>query len=266
MCNELSKCSLEKEINWFKAGSSVYFRFINNTWQKSQAELNITLPEMLLAIDIPDGALITGGVSNFKGISDAFVLRKDKIRKINSMKYPRAAHSMVLLDSQVFVVGGTDYVSQTWEKCEMYDLVKETWTILSSMNEQRSHCGIGVLNRQIYVAGGENSYSGYLNSIERYDCDLNEWKLISVKLKKKLLYPVCCGKDGKLLILGGFGQEGNNNEVERYNPISNVMERVKDLTVGVWSLMAPIVENSRITLFARGDEENPPSTVVYAFN
>jgi hypothetical protein len=90
------------------------------------------------AVTLENGeVLITGG-----GISKkAFILnpREMNIKKVASMKLRKKEHSSICIKNKVYVIGGYDGDRSIFlAECEIYDVVKNEWTMAAPM--KRAKC------------------------------------------------------------------------------------------------------------------------------
>ena len=67
---------------------------------------------------------------------------------------------------------GSKYPDETAKKCEVYDVARNQWSLISDLNQGRHYHSMTVLEgRFLYVVGGRDSLTEVpLESIERLDC------------------------------------------------------------------------------------------------
>ena len=75
------------------------------------------------------------------------------------------------------MVGGLDETFNIINKVERYDVIENTWTLVSPMCEERWRQGIAVVNGKIMVFGGIGN-----NTIEEYDAKQDTWKNVGTDL------------------------------------------------------------------------------------
>lgn len=68
------------------------------------------------------------------------VFKSDSLRK---MVYPRVFATPVILDNNIYVVGGCDQMGQPVDGFEVYDISKNKWTTLQSMPTKRAAPAVG---------------------------------------------------------------------------------------------------------------------------
>ncbi|KAL1201121.1 F-box/kelch-repeat protein SKIP6 [Cardamine amara subsp. amara] len=94
----------------------------------------------------------------------------------------RVASSVVVLDSEIYVIGGSKGGIPT---CEVWvlDCRTHTWRIVPSMGMARANAAAGVIDGKIYVLGGFIS-DDYSNWVEVFDPKTQTWD--SLPLQKEL--------------------------------------------------------------------------------
>nr|CDJ98520.1 BTB Kelch-associated and Kelch repeat type 1 domain containing protein [Haemonchus contortus] len=117
---------------------------------------------------------------------DRFDPRIGKWEKACPMLTPRKGHGSAVLNSQLYVVGGTNEKSIDLSSAEKYDLRAEKWTSVASMSWCRNGLGLAAVNGKLYAIGGKNG-SVVHNSVEVFDPKTNQWKHHSV-MNCKLVY------------------------------------------------------------------------------
>ena len=179
------------------------YRINENVWAKrdydevlSDFKGDVSYPS-ICSINLNGEYLLTGGISlpDNKVSSKWYTLKIDfnvQFKLEVDMEIGRFSHSSILLNEDVYVIGGinldanslmtTEVALKSWEK---YNIHNTKWEQISPMNIERSHFGItSFQDNYIYCFGGFNGAEA-LDSIEKYDAMLDIWNEITVKLPIK---------------------------------------------------------------------------------
>ena len=95
-----------------------------------------------------------------------------------SMKYPRADHSLCVIDGFIYAVG-TFINNQVYPYCERYDSQKDKWKEIANMKVARSGTALcSFKNQFLFAFGGRINQKQIVDVIEVYDIKRNTWQLI----------------------------------------------------------------------------------------
>ena len=137
-----------------------------------------------------------------------------------SLNTPRYYHTAVLLpDGKVLVAGGIGASSQLLDSSELYDPATGKWNATGSLNTPRSSYTASLLpDGKVLFAGGENYSGGHfqvLDSAELYDPATGTWNATGRLNGPRSVHAATLLKDGKVLIVGGYG---SGPGAELYDP------------------------------------------------
>jgi len=155
-------------------------------WQEGKPLLS---PRGALTAQIINGTLyVIGGVNASQvpvNTVDAYDLSSGTWSEKKSMPTARHHLESVALDGKLYVMGGRilgdgvasedmDESLTNYDKVEMYDPQKDTWTTKSPMLEKRSGFAVTSANGQIFVFGGEGVKND-LSTVEKYNPATDKW-------------------------------------------------------------------------------------------
>jgi Kelch motif len=73
----------------------------------------------------------------------------------------------------------------------------------------------------VLVVGGDRYGMNYLDSAERYDPVTNRWSPAGNLEQGRHGLTATCLKDGRVLVVGGYGKSGPLSSAELYDPATN---------------------------------------------
>ena len=76
-------------------------------------------------------------------------------------------HKHNFISGLMYVVGGSNDLSEELTSVESFNPVTKEWTSLADMNVKRSYAAVAVLNDCLYAVGGWNETDGALKSVEK---------------------------------------------------------------------------------------------------
>ena len=142
------------------------------------------------------------------------------------------ATATLLPDGQVLVAGGdmfTHFFNPSVATAELYDPSTGSWTATRPMGTARSaHTATRLRDGKVLVAGGTNdndTLSYGLASAELYDPGTGTWTATGDMTQVRTWHTATLLGDGRVLVVGGFGDEGSVRSAELYDP-----------TTGSWTL------------------------------
>jgi hypothetical protein len=124
------------------------------------------------------------------------------------MNEPRAAHSMVLVEDDLVVIGGLGSDCSMLASCERYVVKDDKWELLPSLNVPVMNPSVCVFNKnQLYKFGGKKGEDELANTIERLDLQRGKWEIIQYDTNRipRLPSSSCSFKvnQNTMLFLGG---------------------------------------------------------------
>lgn len=137
------------------------------------------------------------------------------MKKKSPMKKIRKEHSTVMISGKVYALGGYDGEQAKFlNECEVYDVTKDEWTIISPMNKAKcAFAATAVNDDTIFVCGGYDG-ENRLRYIELYDILQDKWTTLDIFLVTALSNCASCSpKNDTVIILGGGCNQGFSHEV-----------------------------------------------------
>jgi N-acetylneuraminic acid mutarotase len=108
---------------------------------------------------------------------------------------------------------------------EVYDPAANRWTALAYVPTARDHLALAALGGRLYAVGGRvnGDYSRNLAFNEAYDSATNRWEQRAPMptARSGIAGTVL---EGRIFVFGGEAPAGTFNEVEAYNPGSDLRE------------------------------------------
>eukprot|EP00457_Paulinella_chromatophora_P006035 gb/GEZN01006053.1/.p1 GENE.gb/GEZN01006053.1/~~gb/GEZN01006053.1/.p1 ORF type:complete len:505 (-),score=79.60 gb/GEZN01006053.1/:172-1686(-) len=144
-----------------------------------------------------------------------------------SMVHKRCMFAAVLLNREVFVMGGSGLRNLTLSSVEKYDPVQKSWSLVAPMTTKRERFAAVVLDGQIYAIGGCGPLS--LSSVEKYNVSIDTWQEVA-PMNHKRTHCVAAVLEGNIYVMGGWDENHDYLvSVERFDVLSNS-----------WELIAPM--------------------------
>ena len=193
------------------------------------------------------------------------------------MSGPRTAACSVVLDNEMWVMGGEDGnygrnggrgVKNMLATVEVYSPKTNSWRSCTAMSQRRRDAVAGVVGGRLVVAGGYCIGTGRLSSAEAYDG--TQWTPLP-PLPHAAYEATACVLNGRLYVMGGAG-EGAEGHRHRYNKLQ-VLEMTEENGLA-WTVKADmpvhrhdpasIVHEGKIMLIGGcAIEEHASSVMVY---
>lgn len=95
------------------------------------------------------------------------------------MPVARAGVTAVVLDNQIYVLGGKNEAGEVLDIVSRYNPENDTWTTEQPMDRARFNAAAVVLNNKIYVMGGRGDSNEVLNKVEVFDPLTQTWDDVS---------------------------------------------------------------------------------------
>ena len=133
--------------------------------------------------------------------------------KSQSMNISRWEHTATVLPSgDVLVVGGENSDGKL-SSTELFKVATKQWVVLDDLSYPRArHIAVMLSDNRILVAGGGSK------TAEIYDMQSDTWTDIGDISQNLNLTAASRLPDGKAMIVGGYGVDGAQYQVEIYNP------------------------------------------------
>ena len=204
-----------------------------NTWKK------MYLPDLITARTRNKVVIQENKMYNIGGtLSDSSFTNKvdmldlnNKILKwveVGSMVHKRRDHGAVVIDNNIFVVGGNACLQDgtlPFSNVEMMDTFTGQWKVISTyLGHNLNWSGVGALDDKIYIVGGICS-----RKVIRFDPFSLEWRRLPDCIFRREK-PVVVSHRGLIFVFGGdkwtsrFGESGCG--VESFDPVKEKWTRV----------------------------------------
>lgn len=260
--------------------TSVVLAYCLFTWQSAAASW-VTNTPMNLARDtpsttlLPDGRVLVAGGFGFVGyrleaFSEAEVFDPDTgvWTTVNSMNDARLWGSAVLLrEGKVMVAGGDDY-NGVLSSCELFDPTAGTWAYTGSMNAARIHEVMIMLHNGKVLAAGGSGPSGdadgdWISSAELYEPATHVWTNIPPMSTPRAWATGTVLANGKVLVAGGYSDNGDLATAELYNPSNNTWTNTGSLNIARSLDSAVLLPNGKVLVAGSDDWSTSTSAELY---
>lgn len=171
---------------------------------------------------------------------------------ISTIPTPRYGIASILVDSSIWIIGGTDINGMSYNSIEIFHPQNNNWSILpASMNIARGDPMAVRINDNIYVFGGH--YFGPVLSYEKYDQTTQSWSMVG-----NMIYS--CGSAGYLslanqaMLIGGMSQSGVLDKVQIFRSDGSIPQWSEGPTLNTprRELVSAVVNNKIYAIGGRG--------------
>lgn len=135
----------------------------------------------------------------------------------------RYAHSAIIIDQTLFVIGGRQYGTDEnglLSACEAFDFGGKKWKAIPSMQFPRAAATVVLYGDHIYVLGGYSGNSNRTKAIESYSPGDSSWRRLPFSLHEGMEGGLAIKKpntENCLLLFGGKTNFGKSNRVVEIN-------------------------------------------------
>merc|ERR1711970_236334 len=187
--------------------------------------------EIKSLLELEDWKPVAGNIAALRKISNAKNFHLEKLYENSHLdsKGPRNSYAGVLI-----CVGGRGNRGDLYKSVEYLEAGEnKEWKSLPDMLNARRHVGAVALDGCLYAVGG-HSGSEHLASVECFDLKTKNWRLkrqMNVP-RRGIALAVVNHKETKCIFaIGGLDDNMCYNNVEKYDPISDVWKQVADLRI-----------------------------------
>ena len=146
---------------------------------------------------------------------------------LHPMLAERCGFGATVVGNKIYVVGGFNNEHGVLNAGEVYDPMKQSWSLLPFMKEKRDGCAATTMNGKIYVVGGLYR-KRYHTSCEVFDPTSNTWSSLP---------PLCQGRTyceavavgTKLYVIGGKCPESLSS-VEMFDSLTNTWTHLPSMS------------------------------------
>ena len=153
---------------------------------------------------VEHGVVLAGGVRVGRAISDCRMLSEGRWRSIPPISGPRAGSCSVIIDNEMWVMGGRDGDSRVLATVEVYSPKTNSWRSCTPMSQRRAAAVAGVVGGRLVVAGGWAGVDvgvASLTSVEAYTP--TGWTPLP-PLPHATTAATACVLNGRLYVMGGI--------------------------------------------------------------
>ena len=98
------------------------------------------------------GVVVAGGMRNGRATADCWMLSEGRWRSIPPMSGPRSHACSVIIDNEMWVMGGLDYRGNVLATVEVYSPKTNSWRSCTPMSQRRAAAVAGVVGGRVVVA------------------------------------------------------------------------------------------------------------------
>ena len=159
------------------------------------------------------------------------------------MPTARTGVSAVVLNGQVYVMGGMDAQGKVLDVVERYDPQNDTWHPAPALRTARVNAAAVVYNGDIVLVGGRDSLGAALKKVEIFVAAENDWNSFD-NMEEEREGPAIVVLENELYVMGGSNLNENIlDSVEYYDLDEERWENSED-----WDLDVPRASYSSITI------------------
>ena len=202
------------------------------------------------------GVLSAGGVRDDQAFADCLLLSNGEWWRIQPMSGPRWGDCSVIIDNEMWVIGGMDENDDELATVEVYNPKTNSWRPCTPMRQRRSLAVAGVVGGRLVVAGGAaESAEVILSSVEAFTG--TGWTPLP-----PMPHPTAAATarvlNGRLYVLGGL--RSNKLQVLEMTEENGFAWTVKaDLPAARWA-MASVVHERKIMVMGGKMDGQPSGT------
>lgn len=143
----------------------------------------------------------------------------------------RGAGAAVAHRGRLYYVGGLqDNGATAVALADVYDPATDSWTSLPDMPTPRDHLGLAVVGERLYAVGGRAAaFDTEVDATQAFDLATGKWSGGLAPLPTLRAGFATAVVDGEIVTIGGESAKGPHDEVEGYDPATNL-----------WRTLAPV--------------------------
>jgi N-acetylneuraminic acid mutarotase len=120
-------------------------------------------------------------------------IAKEWITNLVNMPTARWEPECVLVDNQIYVIGGFLNAGngQASDAVEVFDPESNLWTIKASLPEKRGGGAVAYAKGKIYYFGGSPQHGNHGDNVWAYDPEFDQWYILPGMLFSWAMMPIC---------------------------------------------------------------------------
>ena len=190
--------------------------------------------------------------------ADGAILYHGKLLPIPPMSCPRRSACSVVIDNEMWVMGGTDDDGNDLAMVEVYSPKANSWRSCTPMNQRRWGAVAGVVGGRVVVAGGFCD-GEFLSSAEAYTG--TGWTPLP-PMPHEATWATACVLNGRLHVMGGH--ESNTHQVLQTTEENGLAWTVKaDLPANRHGAASVVFQGNIWVMGGNVDEEPSASVLTY---
>ena len=146
------------------------------------------------------GVVIAGGMRDVRAVADCHIELNGRCMPISPMSGPRAVACSVIIDNEMWVMGGVDDDANVLATVEVYSPKTNSWRSCTPMSQRRAAAVAGVVGGRLVVAGGCCD-GDLLTSVEAYTG--TGWTPVP-PMPHAAWHATACALNGRLYVMGGY--------------------------------------------------------------
>ena len=146
------------------------------------------------------GVVVAGGWRDDCVTADCWMRSEGRWRPIPPMSSPRSNACSVIIDNEMWVMGGLDSRGNAVATVEVYSPKTNSWRSCTPMSQRRGGAVAGVVGGRLVVAGGCSHRGDHLSSVEAYTG--NGWTPLP-PMPHEACWGTACVLNGRLYVMGG---------------------------------------------------------------
>jgi N-acetylneuraminic acid mutarotase len=188
-------------------------------------------------VGLPDGSILSFG--GWIGIGQS---ASDQAYKLSPgaaawtplprMPQARGAHGAVLVEENVWLIGGTGLMGELLKSIDVFDPHANSWSAGPPLPHPRDHLAVVRLGDELWVLGGrERTLQTTSNATQVYNLTTKSWRDGPDLTMRRAGFAAAVA-DGRIVAMGGEDADAPRlkNQAEVYDPVA-----------GHWSVLAPML-------------------------
>ena len=210
-------------------GSVMCFDPLTHSWSHSQPPPALSLPRDETSAAVLSGRIYVAGGVNFLGHAtttvESWAPGESAWSPGPEMACKRRMHTLTNVNGTIIAVGGEESSEDYPRSVECLGPREKAWTTAPSLLTPRGRHAAAELDGYLYVSGGVAGGYPYLPnpvaSVERFHPSSGVWTKMAPMLCARSSH-ASCAVGGRLYVFGGFNGVAVRNDVECFDPATNI--------------------------------------------